>query len=32
MIVFSLEREEILSFVTTWVDFKSIMLKKINKT
>lgn len=31
MIVFSFEREEILSFVTTWVDLKSVMLKETAK-
>lgn len=29
IIVFTLEREELLSFVTTWVDLKSVMLKEI---
>lgn len=31
MIVFSLEWEKMLSFVTTWVDLKSIMPKEITK-
>lgn len=31
MIVFSFEREEILSFVAAWVDLKSAMLKETAK-
>lgn len=31
MIVFSFEREEILSFVTAWIDLKRSMLKETVK-
>lgn len=31
MIVFSFEREEILSFITAWVDLKSAILKETVK-